>query len=67
MSCSSNGPGGQRRHRQARVQPGAVDEPQLAGGVGLRRDVESDRDAVAQDQLEETVGRLDDRLRVLAR
>src|SRR5207247_1098039 len=55
-------PGGQRRNRQARVQPGAVEQAQLAGGIGLRRDVEPDRDAVAEDKPEERVGRLGRRL-----
>ena len=61
------GTGGQRRHREARAQAGAVDEAQLAGDVGLGGDVEPELDAVAEDHLEEAVARFDRRLGVRAR
>ena len=57
--------GGQRGHRQARAEPGAIDEAQLAGGIGLGGDVQRDGDAIAQDQLEEAVVGLDHRLRIV--
>ena len=48
-------PGRQRRHRQAGFQAAAVFQAQLAEFVGLGFDREIQRDAFAQDQLEEPV------------
>ena len=57
----------QVRHRQARAQPRAVDETQLACYVGLRGNIEPDGDAITEDEFEETVRRLDDDLGTVAR
>ena len=59
--------GGQRRDGKAHAQAGAVDEAQRPGFVGFRHDVEGDADPVAQNHLEEAVGRLDRGHRVVRR
>ena len=55
-------PGRQRRHRQAGFQAAAVFQAQLAEFVGLGFDREIQRDALAQNQLEEPILGLQHRL-----
>ena len=53
MSCSLKGPVGSVGTGRLACRPGAVGQPQLAGRVGLGFDGEVERDAVAENQLEE--------------